>query len=210
MPAALAVGDRVQVRIWSSDAEQASVNTVYYKVISLAGTGASDARLATDFDAVIAAAMKNLLNVSARYDGVQVTIVNRLPLPVSQTGNVNAGLGTRGINSLPRQAAGILSIRTDIAGPRGRGRLYLPFPSGVDNTDPGRPLGAYITNAELLGADMLAFASTGVGANTANLQWVVWSKVHAAMIPVVNYIVPPFWATMKKRGSYGRPNRSPI
>lgn len=210
MAITLAPGDRLQFRIWCSDNEQASVNTVYYRVDSVTGASETDVAAAVFFDTQVAAAMKALLTTGVMYDGVQCRVANRLPLPVAQSGTVNAGVGTAGAPGLPRQSAGLLKFETDLAGPGARGRLYLPFPCAPDNETLGKPTAGYITRATALGTQLDNFTVIGSGPDTANVTWCVYSKVHARMQKITSFGVDLAWATMKKRGSFGRANVSPI
>jgi hypothetical protein len=209
MASQLQVNDRCKVRVWCSDNEQASVNTYYYKVTAITGGGATDLDFASNFDNVVAPLYKALLTTGTIYNGVQVKRDNILPEPITQFSNLNAGPGTAGAPGLPRQAAGLISWQTALAGPAFRGRTYLPFPDATHNTNAGVPTMPYVGNAQAL-ATALASFTTVVGAGTASVSFVIWSKKRLTLTPVTESFVADKWATVRKRGSYGRANVSPI
>lgn len=204
----------ISFRTWAVDNEQAAVCTVNWLCSGIAGTGGTLTQAAVAFDAAIAAAWKGVMNSGAEYRGVQAYL-NVIPLPAFATGNANAGAGTLTGNAMARQATGLLRWTTLNAGPAFRGRLYLPFPSvGID--DPGGvPANTYIAAGNVVGADMLGFTTFGSGGNTSTGYCVLLHRKNkAGVVPAPTQIVlgacQPKWATQKRRGSYGRPNSSPI
>lgn len=210
----LAVGNIVTFRIWCTDAEQASVNTLRYQVISQTGSGGTLLQAATAFDAGISAIMTTLLNNNAEYKGVQA-YVNQVPLPAPAVSTTGTGFGTGGANAMSRQTAGLIGWKTNFAGPAFRGRMYIPFPSTSEDAVGGVPSTVYTTDLDNFATALISFGTVGSGGNTSTLQFVIAHTVGKSGIrPAPSVIASGAgtgkWATQKRRGSYGRANSSPI
>jgi hypothetical protein len=171
-------------------------------------------------DSVIAPVYKPLLANVAEYKGVQVSInrstfpYRQINLPVAQ--NTGAGVGTGGAIPMPKQTAGLLRFQTLNAGPAGRGRWYLPFPPQDADSGGGTASAAYVLALLALGGEVGVGISLSASGRTAIL---VRALVHnppkgggpvPVPSPVVDFVGSPFWATQKRRGSFGRTNKSPI
>lgn len=210
MPHIITPGDRLQFRVWTTANSQAAVNTFYYEAGFQSGTGAFDQDAAEQFDALVAPYYKAWLPSGYRYNGVQCRIANDLPLPVPAESVIHAGAGTGSITGLPKQTAGVISLRTAQAGPGFRGRAYLPFMDVALNDFDGKPTAAAVTMFNNFAIAILGFVTiTGSGGGIgATLS--IWSRKHLLMTEVVNIYVDTRWGTMKKRGDFGRLNTSPI
>jgi hypothetical protein len=211
MSVILTAGDRLEARFYCQDDEQGSVNTVFFKVIAVTGT-VTDADAAFQFDNQIGAEIIPFITSNANYQGVACRVANRLPLPVAALANGAAGPGTASGTPLPRQSAGLLDFRTDLAGPGGRGRWFMPFPSNVQNESPGKPTAAYTSALSAFGALLLGLVEIDalVGGGSADVAFVLWSRTHAIMRPFTAAFGSTRWATLRSRGSFGRPNSGPF
>lgn len=207
------VGDRLQLRVWTQDTDQAAVNTFYFNVFSVTNTP-SDQDVADYFAAQLAAPYAAILANTAFFQGVQVRIDNRLPLPVQADATPTFPVaGTAGAIPMSRQSCGLATWRTDTAGPRGRGRTYWPFPATADTQATDQPTGGYITRVgdiTAVFAGIAGFVVITAGANTISLQHQLYSRKYHLMEPLVGGSIATKWATLRKRGSYGRQNSSPI
>jgi hypothetical protein len=207
MSVIIANGDRLECRMYCQDSEQVSVNTVYYRAGLPTGGNVTDQNVADVLSAIAASHLTILITNNATYLGTTVRVANKLPLPVAAESNIDAGVGTAGAIGLPRQTAGLLRFFTALAGPGGRGRLYIPFPAQGENESRGVPTAAYSTSVEALGTDLMGLTSVnGAGGASIPVTLVVWSRVHARMADVTDTRGSSKWATQKKRGSFGRPN----
>lgn len=209
----LAVGNILKFGIWTSDVEQAAVNTVYYHVFAVGGTPATDQDAVDAFSAAMAAAMKALLANGATYDGSQLRIQNVIPFPNVVISNSGNGAGSAGAVGLPRQTAGLCSWKTAFGGPGYRGRCYIPFPSASDNQAGGSPTAGYQTRLGDLVDAITLFSSISVGGRTASVEFGVYHQRgpgSPSFAEVTTAIASGKWATIKKRGSFGRANTSPF
>jgi len=209
MSALLLDNDLVACRVWCQDLEQASVNTFNFLITNVTGNPVLG-DLATDLQTFMAAAIKALINNGATYKGFQLGLPLRIPQPVWEPYTTGTGIGTAGANALPRQACGLFTHITAYSGPANRGRTYLPFPSTTDDAASGVPNSSYQTRVATLTGNLLSVGAIGSGGNTATATWVVHSRVHGTSRQVDTAIFRTAWATQKKRGTYGRPNNSPI
>lgn len=213
MPHFPVVNDRLQLRVWCADAEQAAVNTFYFKVYGITNNP-TDQMVADHWATTLKPLYTAILNNDSFFQGVQVRIDNRLPLPV-QANAVDGfpGAGTAGTPGLSRQTCGLITFRTDVAGPRGRGRTYLPFPAVADQDVPDGPVAGYRVRAAAI---VTALEGTGgstvitSGADVIFINFVHWSKKYGTMDLFTPSTVSTKWATLRKRGSFGRANASPV
>jgi hypothetical protein len=219
MPTSLSVGEVVQVRIWAADAEQASVNTIWYQVAATGASAATDQDVADERSATLAPLMKALLGNVAIFRGAQVMIHANMPphlqltAPVFQNGQ--QGAGTAGAIMLPRQTSGLISFQTASPGVKNRGRFYVPFPSDNNNTTPGAPSALYITNLTNLAAQINSGLALVTAGRTATLVRIIRhfpdkNGITFPPTPVTGGGGNIRWATQRRRGSFGRFNGSPI
>lgn len=206
--------DILTVRLWCQDSEQASVNTWYYKAGTDVGLGGDDAVAAGVLDGLFAPLIKPMINNNATYRGVTLQIHRVTSDYVAQVSTAHTGAGTGGAVSLPRQTAGLTGWKTALAGRAFRGRTYWPFPSASADVGDGSPTAAYVTLMTSMASAVLGVAFLGDGTNYTNVSMVLRAKptkgVPWSTTPILQGIDSNFWATIRRRGSYGRANRSPI
>ncbi len=222
MTTPLVVGQVVKCRIWCDTVAgggQASVNTLGYIVSAVGGSPATDTDVAATLDALIATPLKALLTSLATYKGVQAQICNpTFPYKAIYIPGVSiAGAGVGGVagNPMPTQICGLLSFASGKAGPQNRGRMYVPFPGVADDNGGGSAIASYVTRLDALGLQVAVGLAPSAGGRTATLARVL---LHGT--PKEGPISPPdavtggsshsSWATQRRRGAYGRQNRSPI
>jgi hypothetical protein len=205
-------GDVVQFRVWSSDSEQAAVNTFHYLCIAPPVGTVTDFDAAVEFDTVIAANLKAMLYNGAVYNGVECRVVNRLPLSIFQVGNAGTGAGTAGAVGMARQDAGLTGWTTALAGPGNRGRTFWPFPSVTDNQGLGVPTAGYQGKQNTIVGTLIGLNLLHNVAVTATIAVAMVVRRKGAFPPVTITSATDRgrWATQRRRGSYGRVNVSPI
>lgn len=112
---------------------------------------------------------------------------------------------------MPTNVCGLLSRESNVMGPRGRGRVYLPFPSAVAVTPQGLPSGIYQSNIQALGDYAMVNQTIAVpGFGDIGVQPVLPSS-NTTINPsnwgdVVDFKARSVWGEQKKRGSEGRLN----
>jgi hypothetical protein len=215
--------DLVSCRIWSADEEQAAVNTLWFNVSSITGDGITDEEFAEYVDTQLGPLYKDILSQNAVYRGIEVQIIRGF-LPTreifaSVLNSDNAGGGTLGTDSIPRQNCGLISLRTARAGQRYRGRIYLPFLSVVDITSEGEASVLYLAAADLVRTFIETFVDGDsiVGASgSALMVSVIYHRPVAGVevipnrTPVKEVILKTAIATQRRRGTLGKANKGPF
>lgn len=221
MAASLAIGDLIRGRVWTyAPSEiQAAVNTVYYVVAAVGSTPATDQDAADTLDAIVAPDYKALLSGLAEYRGVQMQLLKtaypyHARLIAAET-NVNAGTGTNASTYLPTQTSGLITYQSLNPGSKGRARTYVAFPSQDLDSGGGTPTGGYQTLLLALASDLGSGLALSTGGRTATLVRVVLHGPDKFTVvdppsPIISWSVGARWATQRKRGNYGRPNRPPL
>jgi hypothetical protein len=210
MALVLAINDIIRAQYVCSDSDQASFNTVHYKVTGVGGTPATLDDFAATWEAAIHALVKPLICNVSSFDGVIAQVISPLPLMARVFSTIHQGVGTGGAVGQGRQVAGLIRFRTDFAGPGFRGRNYLPFPSTSASQLYGTPTAAYNTAALALADAIFNFAAFAVGGRTATVDMGLFKRAGSIFTPVTNVSASPDWATQKRRGTFGRPNLPPI
>lgn len=210
MAHALAVNDVLLVQLVTQDNEQTALNNFHFVVDTVGALAATDQDFANTLDSAVQAAVKPILNSGATYKGVVVQKIFPAPPYPSQFSTTGAGLGTGGATALPRQSAGFTKWITGMTGRHGHGRTYWPFPSTTDNQVDGVPTAAYIAKLSTLSNVIFTFAALAAGGRTATVSLVLWDRVGHLSTLVTTFALPTKFATQRRRGSFGRPNPSPI
>jgi len=210
MSTPLAAGMILAARVWTSDAEQAAVNTYHYTVRSVGALPSTDQDVADTIDNAINATYKALMSVLARYRGVQVQIIFPLPPRVDVQQVANAGAGTAGAITSAKQVTGLISWYTLLAGRAFRGRNYLPFVSNSSVATDGIPTAGYVTNLQTLAVALDGVTAIAIGGRTATVQMGIYHRATHSMTDVNTFVPQQKFATQKRRGAYGKPNLAPF
>jgi len=205
-------GDIIRVRVGSYTSSQAAINT-YHLIDAFHVGDVTDVEaasfLANAIDTALAPLLKPMFSAQATYQGVSVQPVNRDPIPTAVIDVDNAGVGTAAGELLPGQSSGILTLQTDLGGPRYRGRLYVPWPTEGLNGE-GIPTAGYVTLLDALGAYLSAnVVLTGV-AGSITLTPCIYHRDTGLITPLAGTRSNQKWATQKRRGSYGQRNIPPF
>lgn len=139
-----------------------------------------------------------------------------LPNPdklATEYSTLGTGAGTSGDDMLPRQSAGLIKFTSPIAGKHGQGHMYIPFPALVDCEGPGEPKDSYVTRLNdiggVLSADLNLADTTGGDGNLRScLRPITGTVGEPAQID--GFVSYKAFATQKRRGSFGKLNRSPF
>jgi hypothetical protein len=215
----LIVGTLLQVRAWCQDSEQASVNSFWYGVAAVGALPATDQDVADRFQSDLNTPYVNILNQNAIWRGVQVQVFDPAPphRAVTQAvhNNSNPLAGVAGTTAIPRQVCGLGSFSTALPGPANRGRVYFPFPATADDVGNGQPTTSYIARLNfVLGIVNTGVAIVAAGRTATLVRILVHRKNKAGLTPlptpVTGSTASGFWATQRRRGSFGRANVSPI
>ena len=205
------VGDIVEQRVVCALGNQVAMNIFHYGVGAITSGGASLLEMATAMDALLAPLYKDLMDVAATYRGVGMTNVI-VPRTIEYVSTAGIGFGTQAGNSIPTQVRGLISYQGNAAGPRNRGRQYIPFPSVTALTASGLVSTTYSTSLTNLRA-VLSVTRIFIGATGNTTVFPV--VAHRPFLPsnwstVTQMFARTKFGTQRKSGAYGRPNTAPF
>jgi len=201
--------DVLRIRMVTVASDQIGVNTLHYVVNNLIGT-VTDVEAADDIDFALGTPYRSCMSDDATYRGLSVQRIfpGTLTVPVINTDSQGAGAIASEI--LPRQVSALIGWRTVYAGPRFRGRTYLPFPPESASEPPGVPTAAYQATLQAFAdAHLAGIGVTGAG-GSCTLTPVLWHRDLANWSAISAGFARPAWATQKRRGSYGQQNVVPF
>lgn len=204
----LAVGDLYQARLYVTMQEQTGIIVRHYRISDITG-GPTDADLADAVDAKVSVTLKDCLVQLASYRGVGVQRINPLPKTVEVFNTMGQGVGTQAGEPLPKQVCAVITLRTQFAGPRYRGRAFVPFPAEADNGADAKPTAAMLARLVLFADkldDALVVPPLGGGAAIP----VVYSRKFGTREDILQASVRSRWGTQRRRGDFGATNISPI
>jgi len=208
--ALVVVGNVVQLRCACQLGSQISINVRHFRVSAISGTGVADDILAGLLDAAVAPFYKALLPTTATYLGSGVQIIRPLPPQIEQVSLGAAGAGTVAGDPLPPATSGLVSLRTNTATRKGRGRVYVPFPSESDNGVTAAPSAGYITRMDNLMTVFVGTTAYGTPPNTSTLIGVVYNRLAGTTIDLTGIRSRSNWAQQRRRSFLRRSDISPF
>lgn len=221
MPSTLALGDKIKVRAWVKDVDQAAVNTITYLCTGGNTGGVTDQDVASSLQVNWNPFYVGLINNNAEWRGVQCYLEPATPGPTRAPvfDNSNPLVGTAGAVAAPRQTCGLIQFGTTNAGRQYRGRIYLPFPATADVALNGAPSASYGTR---LNAFATFLQNTFFLTDVSGTKFIpcIQVLVHGPFgkppqpgplpSPIIQWSSSNRWATQRRRGAFGRLNASPI
>lgn len=210
MPA-VALNDILSLQVICNNVEQTSFNTFHYIITATAPPAPFVSDVGVAFDTLMAPLFKACMSANSVYEGVRAQKIAPLPVTAQALISAHTGAGTAGGNDLPRQTAGLISWKTDLAGRGFRGRTYVPFPSSTFLTPGGHTTAGYQTAVLAIANAAIGFTAVAAGGGSCGLLLGVYHRKTLTITPIVSPArVRLFWATDRRRGDFGRPNVSPI
>lgn len=223
----LVQGNIIQSRTWVTSGDQAAVNVRHWVVETHTGNGAELVDFAAALNTALSTPYKAAIATVAVYRGVQTSRIWPLPPTVAENAVTGAGPGVNAGEVLPKQCSGLVGLTTDLAGRKFRGRVFIPFPHEGNNSATAVPDALYLGFLDSIGNAYSSNYTPGVGPDTSFVKPCLPTRVlRAGTGPgtpnpprydltggrtlITGYIVRPFWATQRRRGSYGRKNVAPI
>lgn len=197
-------------RVYTTLASQLAITTMHYRISNLAGVF-TEVELANGIRSPINAAYASLMSDQASLRGVGVQRVFPLPPRATAFDGLAATAGGDASDALPKQICGVIAKRTQFAGRKFRGRMYIPFPAEAAN-DPtqGRPSAAYQAGLATLAGlwdNVLSLVGGGGGCDATPVIWHASTSTHD---DITSCVARTFWGTQRRRGDFGATNISPI
>lgn len=197
----IAVNDILEVKFWYTCGNDRALNVRHYHV-QAADPGALDVssqtlanQLQTTFSADLVAAM----SIDASFDSVSVQRLSPLPKSALTMSTGIAVLGTLTLAVLPRQVAGLISLYTALAGPKHRGRFYMPYPDEFVNTTNGVPTAGYITLLDAIRTRLVAGQVVATAGGNWFLDPIIVHRDATPSTPITSGVSRTRWATQRRR-----------
>jgi hypothetical protein len=204
------VGDIYKTRVVTSVNGQNGINVLHFQLTGITGTGSNDATMASTLDHLINGEYKALMANSVTYRGIGTQRIFPLPVLLEATSVGFAGSGTGGVGLMGGNVAGLISWRTAVAGRKGRGRSFIPFPSSVQNTSGGNPIASYLTSLNVLAGTLKTTLTVGTAPNQWTFTFGVYGKKTNSFTPVVTSIQSPQWWSQRRREFGRKPDLLPF
>jgi len=203
------LGDVWEFGIVCSTVDQYSINVRHYRVSATAGASVDDESAIGALSGFVEGPYKAMLSSQARFHGV---FLQRLkPNKTARLINkLDAGPGEVDDELLPRQTAGVVKLRSGVAGRSKRGRVYLPFMAESFNSVAGQPTAAALTAMTNVAAALTTTRTVGAGGNTAVFIPVIFSRKNNTTEDIAGYAVRGRWGTQRRRSDLNRPDADPI
>jgi len=205
------LADILEVKAYNWASGQLGLNVGHFIVTGLTSGTPTTAALAAEMDGPFATAYKPAMSFNADHIGIGVRLLDpTVSYPEWQNGD-SAGPGTDTGDMMPTAICGIITKKTAIIGRAGRGRVYVPFPSEMRNSDDGHPTAGYtvLLNAvaSLWCAVWTPTIPTVVG---LELSPIVFHRASFTSDLITGSISRSLWATQHRRGDYGKGNPRPF
>lgn len=210
MAVTLAGGDICRLRVACYTANQVGINVAHFQVTSVTGTSRNDAQVADDFNTSLAPRYKTALSAQARFRGVSFQRILPLPPTFPQIVTTLDGVGLVAGDMLATQTSGIVSAKTEFAGAKYRGRVYIPFPGEASSDVNGIPIAQYVTDIEDIGEELYTPVVLGAGGNTVTLTPCIFHRATGTATKIDGFTARQKWATQRRRGSFGQVNPTPF
>ena len=203
--------DIVEARVVCWIPEQISVNRLFYKVSNKQRAGADTLAVADELDQQFEQWYKAIMPTTANYRGVSVQRVFPVPRTVADVAITNAATGSAVGALMPTQVSALCGKKTDFAGPKFRGRTYVPFPSDTFNDAAGNPTNVFVTGQLTnLAIVLRSVQVVGVLPDTIDLLPVLFNTATSVATDVKDFLARTRWATQRRRGAYGAQNVLPF
>jgi len=198
-----------QVRLICKAGNQWSQNVRYYQTTQETGDPPAAADVATAVSANFQAEYILCLAASASYQGVIAQKI--VPIPALDSGSHQVSLaGERGVDPV-LQVCGLIRLRSGFAGKTGRGRVYIPFPSGTDFDANGDPIAAYKTSLLNLAASFLDTITIGpLGAPTWTGSPILYRRKTGSTRPILTESISQTYATQRRRADTRHGDATPF
>lgn len=203
------IGDVYEVKHFSQSAMQMGLNVRHWRVITSTPPEPTLSQIASALGTTFSALYRALESAQATYVTTSVRKINPLPISIEVPNTAGAGVGAVAGDLLPKQTAGVISLRSTLAGRKNRGRAYIPFPSEDDSSLAAAPTAGYVTRLLALATAFFTDQTVTVGAGSIVLRAVIWQRKTRTTIDIAGVIARSSWGTQRRRGDFGRTNLPP-
>lgn len=209
MATTLSVGDVLETLLVCRADPQFGINVRHYRVSLVGGSPATLADAVGAVEDYFHERYKAWLSASAQWWGAKMTRI-KPTRSQPETAFVQRGVGDNGTDLIPRQAAGVIKLKTDLGGRHGRGRMYIPFPPEEFNDASGDLEAAAITALQGIGNFADDTIAVSAGGRTASIVPVLYNRKTAAVTDINGFQERVKWGTQRRRSNINRPDADPL
>lgn len=184
------------------DAHSIFLNIRHYKVTAVTGAGLDDTVVARAINTTLSTTYLDTFSSEISLEKVtaqRLTAAGVAILDAVEDTHFLPAPGTGTGGEMPSYVAGIVSLRTGLAGKSGRGRIFCWPPSEGFNDVTGVPNATWKANALIFGTALLSTITSTVGADSITLVPCLFSKVFGNATPLTNVLVRAEWADLRRR-----------
>jgi len=190
--------------------QQSGLMVRHYLVTETVGT-ISEQVAADELSAIMSDFIKDCMSSDASYRGLTLQKIDPPPASDRFISTQGQGPGAAASPVMSTQTAGVISLRTGIAGRRNRGRTYVPFPSEGANEANGKPNATYLVDLGALGTQLAGVQVIAPGGgNSCNLVPQVYSRTFDSFRTISSYLVRTEWGTQRRRSQINRGDLPPV
>lgn len=207
-------GNLFELAIYCKSQDQIAVNVLHYACSFTDTSNLNMQDLCDDFEAAFRAVYPAMIPNTAVYRGCSLRRLRTGKTATFYSSHAATG-GTNENEALPYQVSGLIRLRANVAGRRGRGRVYIPFPC-LPDSDNNLPIAGYVTRLNAIADEITtvrvhadedgehtnSFSPCIRHANAEGTDDDTYDLVTSAM-------GVGKWATQRRRGNFGRPNILP-
>jgi hypothetical protein len=204
------VGDVLEAVFYVTMQQQTSLNVRHYGITSVTPPEPSHEAVADRLHELAETTYPPLLTALAEFRGVTVRRISPGPPTPPFPSTRVAVMGEIPEDPLPKQVAGIITLRTFATGSAGRGRVYVPFPAESDNTATGVPQTTYIIRGIALASVFIGPHTVTAGGGSLVITGVIFHRGGGPATEIIGQTVQRRWGTQRRRGDYGASNVSPV
>lgn len=211
MPYAIQNNDEFRLTLWCRWSDQESQNDLRILVRTGVLFLATDQDLLGLLSTTWGPLMTSGFATDASYSGATLRrVIGAGAQPITKFSILGSAAGTSTTPTLPRQVTGLISLYTDVAGKKNRGRFYYPFPATEWLSADGSPAPVFV-GATLgdIATEVTNETTVVIGAQPVKYQYGLhnpagdWLKYETSR-------QHDRWATQRKRGDFGQQNRNPF
>lgn len=201
----MAVDDTYEMRLIHRHVRSQNAVTVrHWRVSITQGIPPTMQEIANSIEAVVQPLLTACVAADWSYVGWKIRQVYPTPTQLIPQAHAAIAGGLVG-ESLPTQVAGVISMRSQSAPPRSRGRIFVPCPTEVESGS-GAPIASLQTKYAAL-ADRLLQPVTVNGAQggACTLSCGIWKRTAGVFFyPFTSRVVRANFGTQRRRSSINR------
>jgi len=194
----MALGDIIKLTIVGEYDLSVVMNVLHYKVVGVAGTGATLAQIMNGWLADVKADYLAAMNEGYLLTGVKAQIISPIVSDPIEVAVAPPEAGTVTGDGMPGHIAAVISLRTGIADKKHRGRIFLPARSESDSNGSVINAGAIVLIGDLA-TTLVGPVTEGVAPNTSDIQLAVWSKALSSGTAVDTFLVRTNLKSQRRR-----------